>query len=133
MASPVNHEEALVKAFIRSSRQERYLSFISNPRRRGKLGAEFAHFKALDARRMVDIPRNQQHPDGILKLLRSKGAGPRCWVISENSELDGREMELQAALQETIGRQMGTLISCVPGRLGYFEDEDGRCILERAG
>ena len=82
---------------------------------------------------MVDIPRNQQHPEGILKLLQSKGAGPRCWVISENPELDGWEMELQAALQETIGRQMGSLISCVPGRLGYFEDEDGRSILERAG
>jgi hypothetical protein len=35
------------------------------------------------------------------------------------------------ALKETVGAQMGTLISCVPGKLGYFEDEDGRCILER--
>jgi hypothetical protein len=41
--------------------------------------------------------------------------------MSENSELDGREVELEAALKETVGAQMGTLISCVPGRLGYFE------------
>jgi hypothetical protein len=38
---------------------------------------------------------------------------------------------LESALKETVGCQMSTLISCLPGRLGYFEDEDGRCILER--
>ncbi len=40
-------------------------------------------------------------------------------------------MELEVALNETVGYQMGTLISCVPGRLAYFENEDGRWILER--
>jgi len=34
-----------------------------------------------------------------------------------------KEMDLETALKETVGYQMGTLISCVPGRLGYFEDE----------
>jgi hypothetical protein len=44
---------------------------------------------------------------------------------------DGKEVNLQIALEETIGRQMGTFISCIPGKLAYFEDEDGRYILER--
>jgi len=38
---------------------------------------------------------------------------------------------LQTALEKTIGYQMGTFISCIPGKLAYFEDEDGRYILER--
>ena len=53
------------------------------------------------------------------------------YVMSENRDLDGREVDLETALKETVGAQMGTLISCVLGSLGYFEDEDGRCILER--
>jgi hypothetical protein len=38
-------------------------------------------------------------------------------------------MDLEAALQATIGYLMGTFISCMPGKLAYFEDEDSRGIL----
>jgi hypothetical protein len=67
----------------------------------------------------------------ILELLRMKGAGPTCWVISEDSDLDAREMDLHEALKKTIGRGMGTILSCVPGKLAYFEDEEDRYILQR--
>jgi len=42
-------------------------------------------------------------------------------------------MPLSDALTETVGLDAGTLISCVPGKLGYIELEgfDGRYILER--
>jgi hypothetical protein len=80
---------------------------------------------------VVSIPGNQRNPSSLLKLLAGKGAGTKCWVISENSELDGQEIDLQTALEKTIGYQMGTFISCIPGKLAYFEDEDGRYILER--
>jgi hypothetical protein len=33
-------------------------------------------------------------------------------------------MELEKALAEIIGQGMGTFISCIPGKLGYFEGED---------
>ena len=77
------------------------------------------------------VPGNQQNPSSLLKLLVGKGAGSKCWVISGDSHLDGQEMELQAALEETVGYQMGTFISCIPGKLAYFENEDGRYILQR--
>ncbi len=127
----MNHEEAVVKAFIIPVRQERYLEFLESPKKRTKFIAQLAHFKHLNPKFIVGIPGNQQNPSSLLKLLVGKGAGAKCWVISENSELDGQEMDLETALKETIGRQMGTFISCVPGRLAYFEDEDGRYILER--
>jgi hypothetical protein len=127
----VNHEEELVKAFILPVRQERYLEFLKTPRKRAKFINQLAHFKHLDPQFLVSIPGNQRNPASLLKLLSAKGAGPNCWVISENSELDGREMELETALKETIGRQMGTFLSCLPGRLAYFEDEESRYILQR--
>jgi len=42
-------------------------------------------------------------------------------------------MSLSEALAKTIGLGSGTLISCSPGKLGYFELEDlgERYILER--
>src|SRR5207237_5950795 len=131
MSPSINHEEALVKAFIPVHRQERFLEIIAKPKKRAKLLTELSHFKALNPKYMVAIPSNQQNPSALTKLLRAKGAGATCYVMSENSILDGREMDLEGALKETVGSQMGTLISCMPGRLGYFEDEAGRCILER--
>lgn len=64
-------------------------------------------------------------------MLKSKGAGNVCQVISEYGEIDGKEMPLDEALEEIVGRSMGTFLSCIEGRLAYFEDEDERWILER--
>jgi len=127
----MNHEEALVRAFIDPNRTERYLGFLTNAKKRAKLLNELSHFKALNPKFMLRIPSNQHRPAALLDLLKAKGAGTKYWVISENRKLDGQELELEAALKETVGYQMGTLISCIPGRLAYFEDEDGRSILER--
>jgi len=131
MASSVNHEEALIKAFIPTHRQERFLEIIAKPKKRAKLLTQLYHFDDLNPKFMVAIPPNQQNPSSLVKLLKAKGAGSVCYVMSTNSRLDGKEVELETALKETVGSQEGTLISCVPGRLGYFEDEDGRYILER--
>ena len=88
----MNHEEAAVKAFIRSNRQERYLKFLSNPKQRHRFTSELAQFKALDPKCLVAIPPNQENPSRVAELLATTGAGSRCWVISENSELDSREL-----------------------------------------
>jgi hypothetical protein len=127
----MNHEEAAIKALIVPNRQERYLGFLSNPKRRRNFTSELAHFKALDPKYLLLISPNQRNPSSVAKLLVSMGAGPKCWVISEWDKLDAREMDLDTALQETIGMGMGTIISCIPGRLAYFEDEDARFILKR--
>jgi hypothetical protein len=88
-------------------------------------------FQTLKSEVRGRYSRKPANPSSLQKLLVEKGAGAKCWVISENSELDGKEIDLQTALKETIGYQMGTFISCIPGKLAYFEDEDGRYILER--
>jgi hypothetical protein len=127
----MNHEESVVRAFIVPTKRERYLGFLATPKGRAKIISQLAHFKDLNPKYMFAIPPNQTNRVSLLKLLIAKGAGKRCWVISETAELDGKETDLDTALKETVGLEMGTIISCVPGKLAYFEDEDGRCILQR--
>jgi hypothetical protein len=127
----MNHEEQTIKAFIRQNRQERYLRFLSDPKHRAKFTSELTHFRDLDGKDALRIPPNQQNSAAVIKPVVSMGAGSKSWVISENSDLDGREMDLDAGLKETIGYGMGTIVSCIPGGLAYFEDEDGRYILQR--
>jgi len=43
--------------------------------------------------------------------------------MSDNPDIDNREMSLTDALSKTVAMDAGTLISCVPGKLAYFEME----------
>ncbi|MGH9773439.1 MAG: hypothetical protein ACRD50_00650 [Candidatus Acidiferrales bacterium] len=127
----MEHEEAVVRAFFPPQRRERYLGFLSTKKGRAKFISELWDFNAVDPKRVVAIPPSQQNRDSIAKLLSSMGAPPMCWVMSENIELDARELELEIALRATVGYEMGTIISCIPGKLAYFEDEGERFILRR--
>jgi hypothetical protein len=127
----MNHDQETARAFILPTKRERYLGFLSNKKGRTKFRLELAHFKSLNPMYIVPILPSHQNPSSIAKILAAKGAGSKCWVMSEDPQFDGQEMELDAALRETIGRGMGTIISCIPGKLAYFEDEDFRCILQR--
>jgi hypothetical protein len=127
----MDHEEAVIRAFTLPTKQERYLEFLTSANKRAKFIAELAHFKHLNPKFACSVPGSQTNPASLQKLLVAKGAGPKCLVISENRELDGHEMDLESALKGTIGYQMSTFISCVPGKLAYFEDEKGRFILQR--
>src|SRR6185295_9324049 len=85
-----------------------------------------AHFSDLDPRFQVPIPASEQSPSRLEQLLRSRGAPSECYLTSEDTALDGRTVGLSEALTLIVGRGMGTLLSCIPGRLGYYEGEDRR-------
>jgi hypothetical protein len=126
------HEEATIRAFVQKNRQERCLMLLIHPKRRRDFTDELAHFKWLDERFAVPIPASTAHTvKEIASLLRRKGAGGTVWVISEDRDIDGKELELEKALSHIWGRGVGTFLSCIPGKLGYFEDEDYSRLLER--
>ena len=127
----MNDEVEMVRAFFVPSKRERYLEMIAKPKKRQKFLNELCHFKALDPRYRFAVPKVERTTGQIAAFLHRKGAPDLCWVTSENRELDGKRMPLLQALNETLGRQMGTFLSCIPGKLAYFEDEDDRWILER--
>ena len=120
----MNHEELLIKKFIHPDRQERFLALLAKQNGREKLTDLLAHRVELNPRYATKVPANQQSAEGIEKLLKANGASPTCYLFSEDSNLDQREMQLTEALREVVGRGMGTFVSCIPGRLAYFESED---------
>ena len=125
------HEQKLISSFILPQRQSRYLELLQKPKRRKDITRSLGHFKHLDPRYIVPITPREQHVPEILRLLRAKGAPEVCYALSEEDELDGKEVLLADALKEIVGRGIGTFLSCIPGKLVYFEDEEDRWILER--
>jgi hypothetical protein len=124
-----DHEKALIEAFIIPQKQQRLLDLLTKPKRRAEVLATLPHFSDLDERFVVHVPT--RHADKILEMLRARGAPRDCYLISADPELDRRIMPLVEALAVIGGT--GTLVSCIPGRLGYFEGEryQDRWILDR--
>ena len=127
------HEEQFVRSFIVRKKRDRYLTQLESKKGRPALLNGFNHCHDLDRRYVTLIPSNQQSATSIESLLRQKGAPGTCYVMSGDRDIDGREMSLSDALDEIVGVNIGTFVSCLPGKLGYFEMEDlsERYILER--
>ena len=129
----LEHDTALVRAFIAAERRDRYLGLLASARGREKLRRSLAHCRDLDMRFAHELPHGVHTPTAIAELLRTKGAPAECVLLSESDALDGRRLPLEEALSAILGRGMGTLVSCVPGRLGFYEGEGPRerYLLER--
>ena len=117
-------EAAFVAAFIERSRQERVLLQLRGKRRGRFCQGELPHFAEFDRRFCKRVPTREQNREGILALLRGRGAPERCHVISADGHLDGQTMPLEDALEQTVGESRGTIIICNPGALAYFEGEE---------
>jgi len=129
----MNEEETLITSFVVPSKRRRLVDLLGNPKRRAKAIGALTHFKDLDSRWVVALSTDLQTPVSIEQELRSRGAGASCSLISENGEIDGKRLSLKAALEQVIGQGMGSILSCVPGNLVYFEGEEpsDRCLLVR--
>ncbi len=120
-----------IRAFVVPQKRERYVEAVSKFKRREKFIAELSHFGDFDPHLIVPIAPSSQNSEGILALLEMPGATATCQAISEFKNLDRQEVPLEDILRKIIGREMGTILCCLTGRLAYFESEDTRFILER--
>jgi hypothetical protein len=129
--SPIDWQIETISAFVIKQKRDRYVEKLSSEKKRREFVKSLAHFADFDPRFIVSIAPSLQHAPSIESLLRAKGAPETCLAISEMKEIDSKFIPLADALKRTIGYQMGTILCCLPGRLAFFESEDGRFILER--
>ena len=123
-------EEAFVHAFIVPGKRGRYLQLLASPSRRKKILGALYHSLDVIPERTTRIENRDHTSERVEQLLRRKGAGPTCYLISPETELDQQEMPLREAL-ETLIDQDGTAIACcLEGRLAYYKAELSQYLLE---
>jgi hypothetical protein len=138
----IKHEKAAIKAFVVREMRAQFLSFIVIPEDRWLFTRELANFQWFDPKYATLVPWRVnpslsplgQHLAGISNLsllLRSRGARETCWVISKNSQIDAREMNLGSALDIVAESDWGTILSIIPGKLAYFKGAGESLLLER--
>lgn len=127
----MHHENSLIAAFVIRNKRDRYREFVSHPRSRHKFTHQLAHFADFDAKYRLPIPSKSLFVDNIARELQKRHSPSIVFAISEDPALDQKDLPLVAALQQIVGRGMGTILSCIPGCLAFVETEDERFILER--
>lgn len=125
-------EEAIVGAFVVSQKRERYIGLLRSPKRRREFLRQLYHFHDFKPSCLVRLEGGKTSPDAVLAELRRRGAGPECYVISADPELDATIDQLASVIPRVYGNIDATIVSCVPGRLAYYEGEppQNRFILE---
>ena len=128
-----DHELGFTTFLVEPSRRRLRTLLELGPKRRKDVQALLDHAVTLDPRYAHHLDGGEASVRSVEETLHKLGAPETCYVISADSELDGRELRLAEALQAVSGSSFGGFISCSPGRLGYFEYEDAnsRYLLRR--
>jgi hypothetical protein len=120
------HEAGFVNSFVVPERRARLLGLLSRPKSRQKQLRRLDHSPDLDPRSCTQLPAGRQSVADIAALLRSHGAPDQAYVLSSYPKFDGQQLPLDQALANIVGFGSGSVISCVPGRLAYYEGESPR-------
>lgn len=112
-------EEATIRAFVVAAKRDRLLTLFGSPKRREKALNELNHFADWDAR----FARPVYSSTDVLTQLRKAGAPSECHVISDTSELDGRDLPLADAVLACENHSFASVLCCVPHELAFFFDE----------
>lgn len=119
----MEHEKSFVEAFIILSKRERVLEALSCPKKRTKFLKQLPHFNDFEIKNVSSISPAEQNAKSIHNILVQKGAPKVCYIISLHNELDQQLKDLQQSLDTVVGNLAGTIISCIPGKLAYYEGE----------
>lgn len=126
----MDHETAFVKAFLKRATWARYLQLLANRKRRAEILVRLDRKLDYLPEFAVEVPEDQDHPEGLEALLRAQGAPVICHVLANGLPLDGREVPLQEALKAICLHGHGSVLSCVPGHLAFYRPEaPGRGVL----
>lgn len=120
----IDHEEALIRAFMRPERRARYLTLLANPKRRGEMLERLNHHFDFIDELSTPLSGDANMPTKLVAVLRSKGAGATCRVFADEDVSLGRDMRLEEACELAYQHFFAIILSCVPGRLAYFKPED---------
>jgi hypothetical protein len=128
------HERGLAR-FLVGEWRARFRESLAPAKRRDTLRSQLPHLTHLDPR--FATPTEAQSAVELGAQLRERGAEDRCYLLSEDPGLDGRELTLDEALVAIVDgeSQHATFVSCLPGRLAYFHGAEpgDRYLLELPG
>lgn len=116
-------EAKFVDAFVTKPKRSRYKRFLSDPRKREKILDRLNHNADLDFSQCVELTGRQTSADQLVQRLSTYDVEAQCWLISDDSELDGELLPLREAVELTAGANWGTIMICPPKPIAIYRAE----------
>ncbi len=114
-------EDVIIKSFFTKLKAARAPYALSAEKKRRSFIWDFS-LETFKQDKCFLIKQSVSSSETIYEILKEKGAPDSCYVISIDSETDGKIMNLSKALLQEVGFGP-VLISCIHGKLAYFEAE----------
>lgn len=118
-------EEAFVRAFVARNRRQRWLDGLVDPAKRGAVLDRldsFNDFVASYCENYHATGLRDEEIQNIAEMLRKRGAGKLCQVLSPMKMVDGKTVPLTSALSAVLGWDSAVLI-CIPDQLALYLTE----------
>lgn len=124
-------ELSRILGFIATKKRARWEELFAKPGGRRRLLDALWDGRDVDSCAIERIVPAHANRSGVRAILRELGAPAEALVLSVRPHLDGLEAQLEAALEEVVGKAPGTVVVCVPGELAYYEfdEKNGRALL----
>ena len=116
-----DHERGFLTFLAEPNRRRMQTLLGLGEKRRADIRSLLHHSVSLDQRYAQHLTGSDAFSGPLETMLREKGAPAMCHVVAADIDLDGRDMPLAEALDAIIGMGNGAFVSCIPGRLGFFE------------
>lgn len=121
-----DHERGFLTFLAEPSKRRMETLLERGDKRRRDVRSLLHHSVRLDPRFAHHLTGSDAFSAPVEAMLRERGAPSNCYVVAASRDLDGREMPLGEALEAVIGMGDGAFVSCIPGRLGFYEYEGPR-------
>jgi len=119
----MDHELLLIKAFVIKERQQRYINLVTTAKGRKKFRNYISHFSDLNANYCVPLHSFKTYSQ-LYDRLRSEGSLDMVYIIAANSQYDMQSLSLLDATKQLFSSDISYFISCIPGKLAYYEGEE---------
>lgn len=116
------HEEALIRVFIKKERRERYRTQLNLIKKRP------AFLDRLSHRFPDDIDARSQQNPVLLADVNAEWTGQvtsdhPCVVLALEDRFDRRVIVVDALRSQLVDASFGILVSVIPGNLVFYSDE----------
>ena len=117
-------ESDFIKTFFVECKQSRAIHELSSLSKRKDFLWRLSNYSVLlKPQYLIKIPKPNSDPESLQELLLNHGAEKICYCISLTSDMDGTYVDLLDALKDIVGNGMPAFLSCVKGKLAYYEGE----------
>ncbi len=122
MAPNLMLEIKVILRFVEKDKQDRYIQLLSSIKTRHKFIESLPHFKHFRWEYFEQV-KGEETDFIVNRLNQNKIDSSKCYIISENPDLDTEILDVRSAMKETVGYGRTTILVCGEAEMIYFEDE----------